>query len=114
MIENKTKGTVLAIDQVYLMDAKLSRGLMFHKRIFDKGYIFVFPTEGKWLIHMFFVFFKLDILWLDKNYKVIDLKRSIWPFSIHTHKGLAKFVIEVEPNAIDNSNTTIGDFVTVT
>ena len=39
---------------------------------------------------MFFVFFPIDVLFLDKNKKVVELKENFKPFSIYFPKNKAK------------------------
>ena len=72
------------------------RGLMFQLTPKD-GAVLVAPSVGRAgaSIHMLFVFFPLQIIWLDKDKKIVDFKR-ISPFSIHhSPKYPAKFVVEL-------------------
>ena len=62
-------------------------------------------------LHMFFVFFKIDVLFLDKNKKVVDLKKNFLPFTIYNPKKRAMFVIELPSNTIDRTNTMLNDYI---
>jgi len=77
-----------------------TKGLMFEdKKKFDYALIFEFPRESKIgsSLHMIFVFFPIDVLFLDKNKKVVD-KVTLPPFQPnYTPKKAAKYVIEM-PN----------------
>lgn len=47
-------------------------GLMFHKSIpEDYALIFIFKTIGTVRIHMLFVFFPIDVIFLNHNKKII-------------------------------------------
>ena len=71
------------------------RGLMFSK---PKNLIFVLNKESRInsTIHTFFVFFPIDIMWLDKNKKIIDYKKNVRPFSIVIPKKKAKYIVELK------------------
>ena len=74
------------------------RGLMFEDaKKFDYALVFEFPRESKLgaSLHMIFVFFPIDVLFLDKNKKVVD-KVPLFPFNPnYTPKKPAKFVVEL-------------------
>ncbi|MEI7961954.1 MAG: DUF192 domain-containing protein, partial [archaeon] len=74
------------------------RGLMFEdKNKFNYALIFDFPGESKigTSLHMLFVFFPIDVLFLDKNKIVVD-KTTLEPFTPnYTPKTAAKYVIEL-------------------
>lgn len=75
-----------------------TKGLMFEeKNKFNYGLVFEFPLESKvgTSLHMLFVFFPIDVLFLDKNQKVVD-KTTLQPFiPNYTPKKAAKYVIEL-------------------
>ena len=56
---------------------------------------------------MFFVFYKIDVLYLDENKKVIEIKKNFKPFSSYTPKNKAKYVIELA----DLKNTELADTI---
>jgi uncharacterized membrane protein (UPF0127 family) len=68
------------------------RGLMFSKR---KNLIFIFEKEEVVPLHMFFVFFPIDVLFLDKNKKIVEIKRDFKPFSYYRPKNKAMYVVEL-------------------
>jgi len=68
-------------------------GLMFSKRK-DKALIFVFKRPIKISLHMFFVFYNIDLIFLNEEKKVIEIKRNLRPFTFYTSKEKAKYVIE--------------------
>jgi len=47
-------------------------------------------------IHMFFVFYPIDVLWLDSKMKVVD-KRRVYPFMPYAaSREPAKYVFEIK------------------
>jgi len=85
------------------------RGLMFRKRILNQAYIFVFSKPQRIALHMFWVFFPIDILWLDEQRKVVDLRTNVKPFTPHIvskEKGL--YVIELPSGTIVDKKIQTG------
>ncbi|MBN2052761.1 DUF192 domain-containing protein [Candidatus Woesearchaeota archaeon] len=70
-------------------------GLMFHFKKPDYGLVFIFNNERRADLHMLFVFFPIDVLFLDKNKKVVDIKKDFKPFSYYLPKAKAMYVIEL-------------------
>ena len=71
------------------------RGLMFSK---PKNLIFVLNKESRInsAIHTFFVFFPIDVIWLDKNKKIVDQRKNVKPFSVAIPKKKSKYIIELK------------------
>jgi len=84
---------------------------MFSRKISDTGYFFVFGKPARIDLHMFFVFFPIDIIFLDKTKKVIETKKNFKPFTFYFSKHKAKFVIELPQNTISKSNTELNDIL---
>lgn len=111
MIKNKTKDVIMGKEVVYCKTiSSKALGLMF-KRKTDKALIFVFKKEKIVHIHMFFVFFPIDVLWLDKNKRVVQLKECLKPFKFIRAKRPAKYIIELPVNTINKSKTRLGDTI---
>jgi len=82
-------------------------GLMFHKKIVDEAHIFIFDKERNIPVTMFFVFFSIDILFLDKNKKVVELKENFKPFTNYYPKNLAKYLIELPAGTIKQHKLSV-------
>ena len=107
---NKSKGTNFG--QLDFADSFMSRfmGLMFRKDP-EKGLILKLPSSRSRrgsAIHMFFMRFPLDIIFLDYDKKVVDMV-SIKPWKTYTPKSPAKYVIELKEGSINNYKLEIGD-----
>ena len=65
---------------------------------FDYALIFPLPLETRLgaSVHMLFVFFPLDLVFLDKNRRVVDKKEGFRPFSLnYTPKKPAAYFVEM-------------------
>ncbi len=69
-----------------------ARGLMFSRK---KNLVFVFDDEERRSLHMFFVFFPIDVLFLDKNKRVVEIKKNFMPFTFYKSKEKAQYIIEL-------------------
>ncbi len=68
-----------------------ARGLMFSRR---KNLMFVFDDEKRRSLHMWFVFFPIEVLFLDKDKKIVE-KVRLKPFSFYKSKEKARYVVEI-------------------
>ncbi len=110
MIKNITKKTIICKHKKVLNSVfSKAKGLMFSKKIKEIGYIFVFTKPRKIDLHMFFVFYPIDVLFLDKDKTVIELKENFKPFTVYVSKKPASYVIELPINTIKNSKTQFSD-----
>ena len=110
MLRNKSQNLLLS-KNIELADtsSKRARGLMFRRKL-DAALIFNLPTESRAYasLHMLFVFFPIDVLFLDGNKRIVDIKRNFKPFSLnYTPKKASKYVVELSLGRI--KNTKIGD-----
>jgi len=107
-IKNTTKKTLLAKNaKVCTSVVSKSIGLMFSKE--QKTLIFIFNKEKIIPLHMFFVFYPIDILFLDKNKNVVEIKENFRPFTYYTPKNKAKYVIELGKNTVKEAKAELGD-----
>jgi uncharacterized protein len=72
---------------------QMGRGLMF--RSDRKNLIMYLTKERKVSLHMFFVFYPIDVLLLDQNKKVIEIKENFKPFSFWNSKNKGSYIIEL-------------------
>ena len=110
MIFNKTRKTLLS-KEYKLCKTPFSKtiGLMFRKK--PSALIFVFDKEEKVSLHMFFVFFPIDVLYLNKEKAVVEIKKKFMPFTFYNPRKKASYVIELPNGTIGKSRTSIGDIL---
>ena len=115
MIINKTNGKIIANNAVICKSFfSKAKGLMFKRQFVDCGYVFEFRKEIIGSIHMLFVFFPIDIVWLDKENRVIEIKENIKPFTPSIiPRNKCKSFIEIPVNTIKNKNIKINDKIEI-
>lgn len=72
-----------------------ARGLMFSPK---RNLVMVFPKEKKVSLHMFFVFYPIDVYVLDRNKRVIEFKRDFQPFTFWHSRRAGQYVVELAKN----------------
>lgn len=104
-IINKKTNRIVAKDHKICKSAfSKALGLMFSRK---KTLIFIFSKEKTISLQMFFVFFPIDVLFLDKNKKVVEIKKNFKPFTFYTSRKKAKYIIEVP----ERTTARIGDII---
>ena len=78
------------------------RGLMFSKKLKKNESIILDAlkeSKSGTIVHMFFVFFSIDAVWLDSKLRIVDIKRNIKPFTPFVMpKKKARYVLEMSKN----------------
>ena len=83
-------------------------GLMLSKKR-NTSLIFGFNKEKIIALHMLFVFYPIDALFLDKNKIVVDKKENFRPFTFYKSRKKAMYAIELPNITIKKTRTEIGD-----
>jgi len=112
VVINRTRNTVIAGKKRFLNSLfSKAKGLMFTSRsaVHDKAMVFLFKKEKTVSLHMFFVFYPIDVIFLDQTKKVIEIKMNFKPFTIYVPKKKAQYVVECGAGAVRKSGTKIGD-----
>lgn len=80
----------------------------------DEGMLFVFDTLDRHKIWMKDMYFPIDIIWLDENFKIIDIYKgasiSTYPNTFQPQSD-AGFVIEVNSGFVSRNNIQVGNVV---
>jgi uncharacterized membrane protein (UPF0127 family) len=108
-ILNQTQGAVLA-DNGRMADTFLSRlvGLLNKTQISPGEALVIMPCHQ---IHMFFMRFPIDVIFVDNSNLVVGLVENIQPFAMssmfkHSHRA-----IELPVGIIAQSRTCLGDSI---
>ena len=116
---NKMKITNLTNHKILASDAGLcntilskSIGLMFSKNK-KKSLVFKFSREMIVPLHMIFVFYPIDALFLNKKNIVVELKENFMPFTLHSPSKKSMCVIELPQGTIKKTKTMIGDKIKI-
>ncbi len=102
------KLNVMIADNAFLRE----KGLSGRDYLLDnQGMLFVFQKPGKYYFWMKGMKFPIDIIWFDKDKKIVDLKQNIKK----DYKKLlkpnqkVKYVLETNKGWLDKNNIKVGD-----
>jgi uncharacterized membrane protein (UPF0127 family) len=108
----KDNGIILAREVKYANNI-FSRaiGLMFHKTI-SKDFAMVFKLRKPMTVgvHMLFVVFAIDVIFLDEGKKVIGTA-TLKPWMDHKQMKGVKYLIEMHQGTIETHDISIGDIL---
>ncbi|MFC1704594.1 DUF192 domain-containing protein [Candidatus Omnitrophota bacterium] len=106
-IINQTRNTLLA-DNATLARTFLARikGLLGKKGLKENHALIIQPCNS---IHTFFMRFVIDVIFLDKQHKVVGLRESMPPGRISRIYPQAHTVVELPAHVIRSTRTQIHD-----
>ena len=108
MLKNKT--TVQIITSNFILAKSVWRkalGLMFHKKA---NLIMYFKESTSISLHNFFVFYPLEVIILDAQKKVVEIKKTFHPFTLYTAKEKGIYCVELGKGASKNK-CSVGDIL---
>lgn len=110
-IINKTRNVVLA-DKAQIADTFLSRAMgLLGKKGLDEGQGLIITRCSS--IHTFFMRFKIDVAFLDRNNKVVALANSLAPARIAGSPLKARVAVELPTKTLARTNTQKGDEIDI-
>jgi hypothetical protein len=86
-------------------------GLRFKKKnqCIDKAFVFQLHKKSKPAIDMLFVSFALDLIFLDENKRIIELKENLKPFQTYKPSKNSMYFIELLSGEIKKNNIKLND-----
>lgn len=104
---NQSKNTILAED-VIVASTIFSRikGLLGKKALGSNQALILDPCNS---VHTFFMRFPIDVLFVDKDYKVVKITANLKPNSISGISWRSSKVIELSAGKIAATNTQLQD-----
>jgi hypothetical protein len=103
-------GEVIA-SEVELADSfwRRLRGLMFRRRFpSGKAMFFKFKKPGRHGVHMSFMWFPIDLVYLDSGFKVVEVRARLKPWRVHWPKAAAKYLIELPAGVVNRTRVGVG------
>jgi uncharacterized membrane protein (UPF0127 family) len=105
-IKNKIKLTVVADQAVYATTFTQGMfGLIFYK----KPIAMIFQTHLG--IHTFFMHYPIDVIILNKQNRVVDIRKGLKPNRIFIWDPRYSKILELPAGSIENSKTKTGDYL---
>ncbi len=94
------------------------KGLMFREKMPEnRGMLFVFPQQAKYNFWMKNMSFSLDIIWIDSNYTIVEIKENMLPCQdpcqVIAPSREASFVLEVAGGFAKKNKLQILDKVAI-
>ena len=79
-----------------------------------EGMFFIFDADDMHGIWMKDMLFSIDIIWIDSNFNIVDVKESATPESfpaVFKPKEESRYVLEVNANFVEEHSIKIGDSI---
>ncbi len=93
MIFNQTAKVVISKhEKICKTIFSQSLGLMFRPK---QNLLMIFPQERKINLHMFFVFYPIDVVIVGADMRVKEIKRNLKPFTFWNSNQKGMYVIEL-------------------
>jgi uncharacterized protein len=107
MIINKHKHETIAT-VIFLADNPFKRmkGLLGRRSLKDSEAMVIKPCNA---IHTFFMRFPIDVLFVNKDNRVVKIIANLPPFRLSPICFTGQFVVELPAGTIQNTHTTLGD-----
>ena len=107
-LRNLTNNSILSKNTSVCTNFSKFIGLMLSKNK-KRALIFKFSREKIIALHMLFVFYPIDVLFLNEDKIVVDKKEKFNPFTFYKSKKKAMYAVELPDGSIKKSKTEIGD-----
>jgi uncharacterized protein len=84
------------------------KGLMFRKQLSNGGGLYLHPCKS---IHTFFMKFPIDVLYINKDWKIVGMEEKLEPGKIGRQFPGAASVVELESGSIQKNGIKEGQIV---
>jgi uncharacterized protein len=106
IVRNETRGSIIAqMTDVANTSAKRRKGLLGYDSLPEGHALWIVPCES---VHTCFMRFSIDLVYLDRKYKVCKVRKAISPWRLSTCL-LAHSVLELPAGVIEKTRTQKGD-----
>ncbi|MFH0941149.1 MAG: DUF192 domain-containing protein [Candidatus Omnitrophota bacterium] len=108
------RGRCLKVELAATPD-ELSEGLMFRKYLSSaRGMLFIFSKDDFWPFWMKNTLIPLDVIWLDKDKKIVDMVVNAQPAvtdNPYSFKPVspARYVLEANAGFVEKNKISVGD-----
>lgn len=110
-IINKSKSVVIA-EEVITADTFFTRakGLLGRKELSIGHAMIIRPCDS---IHTFFMQFPIDVLFVNRDFKVIRAISNLQPFRLTGIYFKSRFAVELPAGTLETTHTQAGDFLSI-
>lgn len=89
---------------------KRLKGLMFTKSLPAEHGLIIQPCQS---IHTFFMNYSIDVLYLSKDLEIVGLDETVKPATVGKYRKRAYSVLELPSGTIRQTETKIGNYLTI-
>lgn len=106
-VYNTTKNTCLG-EQIGVADSSITRlvGLLGKRSLAPGCGLLIVPSQA---IHTVGMVFPIDVIFVDKKYRVLGVREAVPPFRVTRAFWKALGVLELPAGTIRGTNTEVGD-----
>lgn len=107
-IVNASNNSTILTENCFVANTFFSRlkGLQFQKEFNEKDGLFLKKCS---MVHTFFMFMRIDVIFLDKDYNIIHLKQGMKPWKISRYYPTARYILELPHKTIKKTKTKMND-----
>ena len=107
LVRNRSRGTTVA-DRVRLADTSRARrtGLLGLAALEPGKGLWIVPTQA---IHTFWMRFPIDVVFLDRHWRVRRVYHRLAPFRVTPPVVAARSVLELPAGMLQSTGTAVGD-----
>ncbi|MTI70610.1 MAG: DUF192 domain-containing protein [Firmicutes bacterium] len=111
ILKNKTLKKVL-VNNCYIADNFFSRlkGLLGKNNLNEDEALIIKPCKS---VHMFFMKFSIDVLFVNENDKVIKIIENLRPWQVTKVVKNSKYVVELSKGKVKKTKTDIGNIISI-
>jgi len=101
--------------ELAVTDEERARGLMYREKIDpDQGMLFIFEEEDRYSFWMKNMKFSLDLIWLDREKRIVHIERNVppcqsLPCPSYAPSLLALYVLELKAGSADENRLKMYD-----
>ena len=112
MIYNHTQKSMVCqeVETAFTFFARF-KGLMFREKIHVDGGLLLAPCSS---VHMFFMRFPIDVVFVDKDYKVVGIELALKPWHMSKLYKTARYALELPAGKAHTTGITVGDLLELT
>jgi len=108
VVRNRTRGTTLATEAAVANTSQTRRtGLLKHQSLPEGEGLWIKPCEA---VHTFFMKFAIDVLYLDREKRVIKIRKEMGPWKMSCCFR-ASSVLELPAGMAEKTATVPGDIL---
>ena len=86
------------------------KGLLGSKSLANGEALLIRPCQS---VHTLFMVYPIDVLFVNRDSRIVHLYHSLRPFRISRLVFRAKYVIELPAGTIERTHTTVGDLLRI-